>query len=151
MAEGDFRGENIRNDPFSIFPLVGDDYPAFAGVGYAVGIHFFVGIPVNGFAAARPEKGQWEGMMKAFAFRTGGFLWKVAVEVAVMRVGDGFRGGIVFSLGMIALQNNLIDSAPDVKAGNQIERKEGGQDNQNNAEWSSTFHGGTLLCGFLSG
>lgn len=71
--------------------------------------------------------------MKAFAFRTGGFLWKVAVEVAVMRVGDGFRGGIVFSIGMIALQNNLIDSAPDVKAGNQIERKEGGQDNQNNA------------------
>ena len=79
-------------------------------------------------------------MVKAFAFRTGGFLWKVAVEVAVMRVGDGFRVGIVFSIGMIALQNHLIDSAPDVEAGNQVERKEGGQDNQNNAECFFSLH-----------
>ena len=56
LAEGDFRGENIRNDPFSIFPLVGERLPLPLLVLDTPLGFTFVGIPVNGLLPPGQKK-----------------------------------------------------------------------------------------------
>lgn len=103
-VEGNGRSQNIRNDPFSIFPLVGDNYPTISAIGYAVGIYLFISIPVNGFAATQTEKGQRESMVKGLAFCSGTTLGVMStMECPIRNVRKGFRIRVIQPEGIIAL------------------------------------------------
>ena len=64
-------------------------------------------------------------------------------KFAIQGVRNGFRIGIVFSEGVIAFLNDVVQSTAYVNAGNQVEHQERSQDDQNDTEGFSTFHGET--------